>query len=704
MSYNAGSAFVQIVPSFAGIVDAINSKFTELGEQAGKVFNRALGNATSDASVGPSDEEAGRQGDSAGGSWADGFKARVEAVLQSLPPGNVSLDDAEAETKLAELRAQLEELGNANFGVDLSDTDAQLKLDALSAELDALGIERPTIHVDVDTAEATAELGALSLEADAASGADGTGGGLAGLTEALDDLPGPLSGGTVALAALGTALIPIAGLAAGALSTLPAVLSGIAAGGAAIYLAFDGLTTAIEGTATAFAALTKSGKALVTFIRGTLEPQFDALKTRVQATFLPALEQAATALKPLFGAIGTAIVKAATGIGVFAEHLASMLTQATTLANINTLFTAGAAFLAKMGTAAIVFLTTMIAIGAQATPILTAIGTAIIALVDDFAQWVTSGGFTKFVQWVMANGASVATDLLGIATAVARIVVALAPMGTFILGLIGYIATFISFWTTAWSSAVSAIETAWTTIQVVIGAAWGWITTNVVGPLINFFTVTIPGALATALSFFESLPGEIGGALSSLWGIITGAFGDVGSWVTAHIIGPVVHWFESLPTKISSALSGLASFIEAPFQKAWTVISGIIDDIIGGINSMIRAYNSIPILPNVSTIPTIHRAGGGPVTPGQPYIVGERGSELFIPNAPGTIVPHASLSSLGAFTPPKAAVAVLTPQDRALLQQIAGRPVEVKLTQKTIATSVNEYGRQRRQHGDPKWR
>lgn len=38
------------------------------------------------------------------------------------------------------------------------------------------------------------------------------------------------------------------------------------------------------------------------------------------------------------------------------------------------------------------------------------------------------------------------------------------------------------------------------------------------------------------------------------------------------------------------------------------------------------------------------RAEGGPVTAGQPYLVGERGPEVFVPGASGTIVPNRSLS------------------------------------------------------------
>lgn len=41
------------------------------------------------------------------------------------------------------------------------------------------------------------------------------------------------------------------------------------------------------------------------------------------------------------------------------------------------------------------------------------------------------------------------------------------------------------------------------------------------------------------------------------------------------------------------------------------------------------------------------RAVGGPVTAGQPYIVGEQGPELFLPNTGGTVMSNGSLNSMG---------------------------------------------------------
>lgn len=50
----------------------------------------------------------------------------------------------------------------------------------------------------------------------------------------------------------------------------------------------------------------------------------------------------------------------------------------------------------------------------------------------------------------------------------------------------------------------------------------------------------------------------------------------------------------------------------------------------------------------INTPPVGARAAGGPVMGGSPYIVGEKGPELFIPDVSGTIVPNNALTSGGA--------------------------------------------------------
>ena len=58
---------------------------------------------------------------------------------------------------------------------------------------------------------------------------------------------------------------------------------------------------------------------------------------------------------------------------------------------------------------------------------------------------------------------------------------------------------------------------------------------------------------------------------------------------------------------------------------------------------LITKYISEPIVQGISNISA--RASGGPVASGTPYIVGEKGPELFVPNTYGSIVPNSSLAS-----------------------------------------------------------
>lgn len=50
------------------------------------------------------------------------------------------------------------------------------------------------------------------------------------------------------------------------------------------------------------------------------------------------------------------------------------------------------------------------------------------------------------------------------------------------------------------------------------------------------------------------------------------------------------------------------------------------------------------------SIAGLFRANGGNVNAGQPYIVGERGMELFVPRSSGTIVPNNQLAAGGGGT------------------------------------------------------
>ncbi|MGL6282661.1 MAG: hypothetical protein ACRC2J_09675 [Microcoleaceae cyanobacterium] len=96
---------------------------------------------------------------------------------------------------------------------------------------------------------------------------------------------------------------------------------------------------------------------------------------------------------------------------------------------------------------------------------------------------------------------------------------------------------------------------------------------------------------------------------------------------------------------IKGFFDGLKSSVQQVIQKLITTaaLAGIISAITGGAgavggSSFLGAFKSL----------LGFRANGGPVGAGSPYIVGERGPELFLPNTNGNIINNASTRGIGA--------------------------------------------------------
>lgn len=76
------------------------------------------------------------------------------------------------------------------------------------------------------------------------------------------------------------------------------------------------------------------------------------------------------------------------------------------------------------------------------------------------------------------------------------------------------------------------------------------------------------------------------------------------------------------------------------------VIKGIAQDLL---RLFIRQQITTPLASGIGSFfnGLMGRASGGPVTSGTPYMVGERGPEIFVPRGSGTIIPNHALGSSG---------------------------------------------------------
>ncbi len=101
---------------------------------------------------------------------------------------------------------------------------------------------------------------------------------------------------------------------------------------------------------------------------------------------------------------------------------------------------------------------------------------------------------------------------------------------------------------------------------------------------------------------------------------------------------------DSFTQGFMDAITGAKSFADAMKATAKTVVDALL-------KMMVQYYITKPLLDLVGGalgIPsTSGKAIGGSVQAGQPYMVGERGAEMFVPNQSGTIIPNDKLGGSG---------------------------------------------------------
>jgi len=91
--------------------------------------------------------------------------------------------------------------------------------------------------------------------------------------------------------------------------------------------------------------------------------------------------------------------------------------------------------------------------------------------------------------------------------------------------------------------------------------------------------------------------------------------------VVINVVGTLISGFQTLFSAIGNVIDRIQGMINLVKNNAAVRgIAGLIDSAFGGF-----------------------RANGGSVTGGTPYVVGERGAELFVPNSSGTIVPNGAM-------------------------------------------------------------
>lgn len=241
MAYDAGNAFITLVPSMRGFATTVDAEMAKIGKAAGDVFartfNQAVGGATNGINIGPGTAAATRQGQSTGGAFADGLKARLQAALRDLPPASVNLR-SDADREIARIRVALRDLSGQRVGIDIDEVTALARIDELSARLKVLSTGASDIRVRVDAAAALAELEGIDR---AASRLDGR-------NIDLDTRVSTANVSTLAagIIGLGPALIPIGAAAIAGIGAIGAAAGASIGAVAVLALGLSGVSDAVK--------------------------------------------------------------------------------------------------------------------------------------------------------------------------------------------------------------------------------------------------------------------------------------------------------------------------------------------------------------------------------------------------------------------------------------------------------------------------
>jgi hypothetical protein len=139
---------------------------------------------------------------------------------------------------------------------------------------------------------------------------------------------------------------------------------------------------------------------------------------------------------------------------------------------------------------------------------------------------------------------------------------------------------------------------------------------------------------------------NIFGAIGDLVTDNTGFFKLLGVGLTAFLVlaKPVATF---IGTTFKLAFSGVALVIDG-ISLAVKALVAAINLVVSAINLLISGYNIVNNLTGGKDLPKIPKlAAGGSVQPNKPYIVGERGQELFVPSSSGRIIPNNKLGGSG---------------------------------------------------------
>lgn len=257
--------------------------------------------------------------------------------------------------------------------------------------------------------------------------------------------------------------------------------------------------------------------------------------------------------------------------------------------------------------------------------------TSFISGIWDELYSVLSGPFTFIVQFVTAIFvlivALVALFIEGVVDLFIGLVAGIYLVLSAVAGWINtnVIQPIIAFFTALWDAVVLAVTVAWDFIFVnVLAPIGGWINANVIQPVIGFFS----GLWNTVVSL-----------ASGFYGAIIGVLSPLGSWIYNNVISPIAGFFDGLWNGVKSGLSGMISSLESIIGGLGGILKAPINAIFTAWNDVANEINKVKVpswVPGIGgdnvNFPKLNLlAQGGVVNSATLAVVGEAGPEAIMP-------------------------------------------------------------------------
>lgn len=192
-------------------------------------------------------------------------------------------------------------------------------------------------------------------------------------------------------------------------------------------------------------------------------------------------------------------------------------------------------------------------------------------MVEAYKAWKIATEGMTIAQWLM-NTALLAN-----------------PIGLVVAAIAGLIVWLVYLWNTN-DGFRDAVTSAWNKILEVGKNVWNWIS--------NFFTVSIPNAINTAINFFSQLPTKIGTFLSNSITKMSQFVRDLGSKgleAAKNLISNITSGLSGLPSKMfeigKNIIQGMINGVKNMASKVVDSVKGVVNNAISGAKKLLGIHS-----------------------------------------------------------------------------------------------------------------